>query len=363
MIQMINLKKQFEEIREDVIKSLTEVIESSTYILGPKVAEFEKSTAKYLGAADALGVASGTDALHLALMALGIKEGDEVITTPFTFFATVESIVYVGARPVFVDIDPETFNIDPAKIEERITKRTKAIIPVHMFGLPAEMARINEIASRHNLKIVEDCAQSFGASIKGKMTGTFGDIGAFSFYPSKNLGAFGDAGLMTVARDASLAPLIKKLRNHGSAGAYKHDVIGLNSRLDEMQAAILLIKLKRIEAYNEARRRKAALYTEIMKNKVDCPKEPEGYRHVYHQYTIKSPQRDKLKDMLASKEIASTIYYPVPVHMQPAMSGLGHKKGDFPMAERVSSEVLSLPICPCIDDSDVRRIAEIIAGA
>ena len=258
MIPMVDLKKEFTEIKKEVFEMLTEILESSHYILGPKVSELEKKISDYHGVAAAIGVASGTDALHLSLDALGIGEGDEVITTPFTFFATAEAAIYTGATPVFVDAEPDTLNIDVSLIEKKITKKTKAIIPVHIFGHPADMAEINKLARKHNLKVIEDCAQAFGAAINNKRVGSFGDAGCFSFYPSKNLGAYGDGGMITL-NDSVIANTIKKLRNHGSGGAYKHESVGFNSRLDEIQAGILLIKLKRIDDYNSKRRLNAAL--------------------------------------------------------------------------------------------------------
>ena len=250
MVPMIDLKKEFAEIKGEVFDMLTQVLESSQYILGPKVAEFEKKIADYHNVSSAIGVASGTDALHLSIDALGVGEGDEVITTPFTFFATAEAILYTGAIPVFVDIEPETLNMDVSLIEKKITSRTKAIVPVHIFGHPADMDAIQKIAKKHNLKIIEDCAQAFGSTIRDKKAGSFGDAGCFSFYPSKNLGAYGDGGIITI-NDLAVADNIRKLRNHGSKGAYKHETIGFNSRLDEIQAGILLVKFKRIDEYNK----------------------------------------------------------------------------------------------------------------
>ncbi|MCK4911268.1 MAG: DegT/DnrJ/EryC1/StrS family aminotransferase, partial [Thermodesulfovibrionales bacterium] len=304
----------------------------------------------------------GTDALHLALKALGIGPGDEVITTPFTFFATAEAIIYEGAVPVFVDIEPDTFNIDVSAIEASITKRTKAILPVHVFGHPADMPAIMGLAKKHGLAVIEDCAQSFGATINGEQTGSIGDAGCFSFYPSKNLGACGDGGLVTV-RDAAVADTIRSLRNHGFSGAYRHDTIGFNSRLDEIQAAILLIKLKHITRYNDLRREKARKYNALLGDKVRCPVERQGCMHVYHQYTITLPERDRIKKTLADAEISSMVYYPIPLHLQPALSGLGYKEGDFPVAERAAKEVLSLPICPELEEDDIARIAGAITGA
>lgn len=359
MIPMIDLKKQFSEIKGEVFETLTEILESTQYILGPKVLELEQKIAQYHAVSEAIGVASGTDALHLAVEALGIREGDEVITTPFTFFATAEAIFYTGATPVFVDVEPDTMNIDPAKIEEKITKRTKAIMPVHIFGHPADMANICTIAKKHNLLIIEDCAQSFGAEISGKKTGSFGDAGCFSFYPSKNLGAFGDGG-MVLLKDHSVADDIRQLRNHGSKGAYKHEKVGFNSRLDEIQAGILLVKFKRIDEYNEKRRKRAALYNEFLSDSIIRPVERPDVKHVYHQYTLRSTKRDEIQKALRDNDVSSVVYYPIPLHLQEAVSFLGHKKGDFPVAEEAAEKVLSLPIYPELPEEAVKEIAAII---
>jgi dTDP-4-amino-4,6-dideoxygalactose transaminase len=317
--------------------------------------------AEYIGVSDGIGVASGTDALHLSIKALGVGEGDEVITTPFTFFATTEAILYERARPVFVDIDPETYCIDTSRIEEKITDRTKAILPVHMFGHPADMKTIMDIADKHGLMVIEDCAQSIGAHIDGRKTGSFGNTGCFSFYPSKNLGAFGDGGLITL-NDREVAENILKFRNHGSAGGYLHEVVGINSRLDELQAAILLVKLKRIDEYNALRRQRAATYTSLMKDHVTCPVERSGCHHVYHQFTVRHPERDRIKGKLAKEGISSNVYYPIPVHLQPALADMGIRKGSMPEAEKASEEVLSLPMFPELDEASVEKIADIISG-
>jgi len=361
MIPMVDLKKEFTEIKKEVFEMLTEILESSHYILGPKVSELEKKISDYHGVAAAIGVASGTDALHLSLDALGIGEGDEVITTPFTFFATAEAVIYTGATPVFVDAEPDTLNIDVNLIEKKITKKTKAIIPVHIFGHPADMEEIKKLAKKHKLKVIEDCAQAFGAAINNKKVGSFGDAGCFSFYPSKNLGAYGDGGMITL-NDSVIANTIKKLRNHGSGGAYKHESVGFNSRLDEIQAGILLIKLKRIDEYNSKRRQNAALYNKFLSDKVKCPKEKNGCYHVYHQYTIMSPERDKIQNKLKDKGISSVVYYPIPLHRQEALSFLGYKEGDFPVAEKAAREVLSLPMYPGLEEKTIKEIAEIING-
>jgi dTDP-4-amino-4,6-dideoxygalactose transaminase len=359
MIQMVDLKKQFEGIREEIVAAVREVLESAQYILGPRVKEFERKVADYCGTAEAVGVASGTDALHLSMAALGIGRGDEVITTPFTFFSTVEAILYVGATPVFADIDPETFNIDPSGVEERITSKTRAILPVHLFGHPADMEAIVGIARKRGLAVVEDCAQAFGASMGGRKVGSFGDAGCFSFYPSKNLGACGD-GVMVAASDASLADSVRMLRNHGSKGSYEHARVGYNSRLDELQAAVLLVKLERIDAYNELRRKNAKHYDDLMSGRMACPVEREGFRHAYHQYTVRSAERDEIRNRLAGAGIASNVYYPVPLHLQEALKFLGHKRGDFEKAEKAAEEVLSLPMYPELEEGEIARVAEIV---
>lgn len=359
MKPMIDLKRQYMEIKDEVLLVVNEILESSQYILGKKVAELEDNIRKYHGVQDAVAVASGTDALHLSLRALGIGEGDEVITTAFTFFATVEAIMYTGAKPVFVDIESETYNINATLIEEKITERTKAIIPVHIFGHPADMTNIMDIARKYNLKIIEDCAQSFGASFIGKKTGSFGDAGCFSFYPSKNLGAYGDGG-MIILNDTQTAQEVRKLRNHGSKGGYRHECLGYNSRLDEIQAGILLVKFKRIDAYNNKRRENALLYNSLLSDIVICPVEKDGAYHVYHQYTIRSSKRDIIQQCLKDHGISSVVYYPVPLHLQDALKSLGYKKGDLPVTEQVSKEVLSLPIYPELTEDDIRLTSEVI---
>ncbi|BCB95365.1 aminotransferase DegT/DnrJ/EryC1/StrS family protein [Dissulfurispira thermophila] len=359
MKPMIDLKKQYMEIKDEVLLMVNEVLESSQYILGKRVAELEDHIKKYHGVQDAIAVASGTDALHLSLRALGIGEGDEVITTAFTFFATVEAIMYTGAKPVFVDIEPETYNIDVSLIEKKVTERTKAIIPVHIFGHPVDMEGIMDIAQKYSLKVIEDCAQSFGASFNGKKAGSFGDAGCFSFYPSKNLGACGDGG-MIILNDINVAHEVRKLRNHGSKGGYRHECLGYNSRLDEIQAGILLVKLKRIDAYNTKRRENAILYNSLLSDIVTCPVEKDSAYHVYHQYTIRSNKRDIIQQCLKEHGISSVIYYPLPLHLQDALRYLGYKEGDLPITEQVSKEVLSLPIYPELTEEDIRLTSEVI---
>jgi UDP-2-acetamido-2-deoxy-ribo-hexuluronate aminotransferase len=358
-IPMVDLKRQFQDIRDEIFAILAEVLESGRYILGTKVAELERKIAHYHGAKEAIGVASGTDAIHLAVDAMGIGEGDEVITTPFTFFATVEAILYTGAVPIFVDIEPDTSNIDINKIKPYITKKTKAILPVHLFGHPVNMREILDTAKKYRLKVIEDCAQAFGASINGKKVGSFGDAGCFSFYPSKNLGGYGDGG-MIILNNARVAEVIKKLRNHGSQGSYRHERIGFNSRLDEVQAGFLLVKFIHIDEYNEKRRQHAALYNHLLSDRVKCPIEKEGSYHIFHQYTIMSPKRDKIQKKLKENGISSVVYYPVPLHLQKALKFLGYQKGDFPISEKASKEVLSLPMYPELDESTIEKIADII---
>lgn len=359
VVPMVDLKIQFQNIKDEILKVVTEILAGSQYILGPRVSELERKIADYIGVSEAVGVASCTDALHLSLDSFGIEQGDEVITSPFTFFATVEAILYTGAKPVFVDIEPDTFNIDVNQIEAKITEKTKAILPVHLYGHTAGMEEILNIARGRGLKVIEDCAQSFGAELNSRKAGSFGDAGCFSFYPSKNLGGYGDGGIVVLG-DSQMAGTIKELRNHGSKASYIHEKVGFNSRLDEIQAGILLVKLKYIDEYNEQRRRKAALYTELLSDKVKCPVEKEGIYHVYHQYTVRSPQRDEIQKRLREKGFSSVVYYPVPLHLQKAVGFLGYKTGDFPVAEKACQEVLSLPIYPELKESVIEEIAEII---
>ncbi|MDP2902132.1 MAG: DegT/DnrJ/EryC1/StrS family aminotransferase [Methylovulum sp.] len=362
MIPMVNLKAQYAEIKDEVEQGLAQTIENCSFILGPNVQAFEQETAAYLGVKHAIGVASGTDALHLALIAEGIGAGDEVITTAFTFIATAEAIKYVGAVPVFVDIDPRTFNISPEAIEQAITPKTKAVMPVHLFGQPADMGKIGQICQAHNLKLIEDCCQSFGASINGKQTGTLGHAAGYSFFPSKNLGAFGDGGLVVTDSDET-ADLLRQLRNHGSNVRYYHDVIGYNSRLDEMQAVILRAKLKRIDQYNQARRRVAHRYSKLMADlPLTTPYEDGLGVHVYHQYTLLSDRRDDILKALQDGQIGCAVYYPVPLHQQNVFKqeceGLS-----LPVTESVAAHCFSLPICPFLTDDDIEKIVAVIRNA
>jgi dTDP-4-amino-4,6-dideoxygalactose transaminase len=359
---MLDIKRELADIGDEIKKEIDKSLNATQFILGPNVKEFEESAAKYLGCKYAIGVASGTDALHLALKAIGIKDGDEVITTPFTFIATAESIVYCGGKPVFVDVDEETMNIDVNQIESKITDRTKAIIPVHLFGNPCNMDKIKEIAKKYNLKIVEDCAQSFGATYRGVKTGNIGDVGCFSFFPSKNLGCYGDGGMITT-NDENIYKTVLALRNHGSYVRYYHEMIGFNSRLDDMQAAILKVKLKYIDRFNNERRSVAKLYQKTIGNCVGYQKETANGINVFHQYTITSDKRDKAIEALKQAEIASAIYYPVPLHLQNAFKYLGYVEGDFPVSEKLAKTVFSLPINPYLEESEVIIIGEIVKKA
>jgi len=362
MIPMLDIKRELADIGDEIRKEIDKSLNATQFILGPNVKEFEEKAAEYLGCKYAIGVASGTDALHLALKAIGIKDGDEVITTPFTFIATAEAIVYCGGKPVFVDVDEKTMNIDVSQIESKITNKTKAIIPVHLFGNPCEMDTIKDIAQKYNLKIVEDCAQSFGATYKGIKTGNIGDVGCFSFFPSKNLGCYGDGGMITT-NDEAIYKTALALRNHGSYVRYYHEMIGFNSRLDDIQAAILKVKLKYIDKFNSERRAVADLYKKTIGNCVGYQKETENAVNVFHQYTITSNNREKAIEELKKANIASAIYYPVPLHLQNAFKNLYYKEGDFPVSERLAKTVFSLPINPYLEDSEVIIIGETVKKA
>uniref|UniRef100_A0A831UBP5 DegT/DnrJ/EryC1/StrS family aminotransferase n=1 Tax=Geobacter metallireducens TaxID=28232 RepID=A0A831UBP5_GEOME len=362
MIPMVDLKVQYQAIKEEIDRGILEALEKTQFILGPNVSAFEEEATAFLGVKHAIGVASGTDALHLALAAAGIKEGDEVITSPFTFIATAEAIRYVGATPVFVDIDPRSFNIDPARIEAAITPRTRAILPVHLFGQPADMAAIEALCTKHGLLLIEDCAQSFGADLNGRMTGTIGALGAFSFFPSKNLGCFGDGGLVTTSCP-ELAERVRMLRNHGSKVRYHHSVIGYNSRLDELQAVILRVKLKHIKEYNEGRRRVAHLYSSLLADSgVVTPFEDGKGTHVYHQYTLLTDRRDAIMKALTEAGIASAVYYPIPLHKQDVFAA-DYAGVSLPVAEDAASRCMSLPIFPEMTEEQVRRVVDVVKSA
>ena len=357
-VPVLDLKAQYAAIRDEVMQAIGEVCEGQIFALGPAVAEFEKNIAAYCKSKHAIGVSSGTDALLVSLMALGVKSGDEVITTPFSFFATAGCVVRVGARPVFVDVEPDSYNIDTDAIEEKITEKTRAIIPVHLFGQLARMEAIMEIAERHNLAVIEDAAQAIGASRNGTLAGNFGDCGCFSFYPTKNLGGFGDGGLVTTNSD-TLAEDIRTLRDHGQKPRYFYKVIGGNFRLDGIQGAVLNVKLKYLDDWNEKRRQNAALYDDLFAGSpVGTPVIDPGNVSIYHQYTVTVPERDKLQKYLADNDIGSAVFYPKPLHLQDCFKQLGYKQGDMPVAERLCNEVLSLPVYPELS----RREIEYVAG-
>jgi dTDP-4-amino-4,6-dideoxygalactose transaminase len=356
-VPILDLKAQYATIRGEVTDAISEVCESQAFALGPAVAEFEKNVAAYCNSKHAIGVSSGTDALLVSLMALGVQPGDEVITTPFSFFATAGCIVRIGARPVFVDVDPGSYNIDPAGIEEKITEKTRAIIPVHLFGQLARMEAITEIAERHNLAVIEDAAQAIGASRDGTFAGNFGDCGCFSFYPTKNLGGFGDGGLVTTNSD-SLADDIRTLRDHGQKPRYFYKVIGGNFRLDGIQGAVLNVKLKYLDEWNEKRRQNAAFYDSLFAGSpVGTPAVDSGNVSIYHQYTVTVPERDSLQKYLADNDVGTAVFYPKPLHLQDCFEQLGYKEGDMPVTERLCKEVLSLPVYPELSRDEIEYVA------
>jgi len=360
-IKLVDLLGQYQKIKPEIDEAIMHVLASTQFIMGKDVGEFECSVAGYLGVKYAIGCASGTDALQISMMALGIGRGDEVITSPFTFVATAETIVLLGATPVYVDIDPRTYNIDPFRIEQAITARTKAIIPVHLYGQSADMDPILEVARKHGLKVIEDAAQAFGAEYKGRKTGSLGDVGCISFFPSKNLGAFGDAGMITT-NDERLAERVRMISLHGSLKKYQHEILGINSRLDTLQAAILRVKLKYLDGWNQLRQNFAAMYSlELEDSGVVTPYVMRGCTHIYHQYSIRLPKasgktRDALVTFLKSKGISTAVHYPIPLHLQKAFAYLGRKPGDYPVSEAVASEILSLPMHTELDREQIECI-------
>lgn len=361
-VPFFDIKRQNSAIRAELLSAIEKTVDSGAFILGPAVTELETFAAKYLGVKHAIGVASGTDALHLALRAAGIKAGDEVLTSPFTFVATAEAISYIGATPVFCDIEPNTFNLDPQIIARKITKKTKAILPVHLYGLPSNMGPLLSLAKEHGLKVIEDCAQSIGAEYNRKKVGSLGDAGAFSFFPTKNLGCFGDGGLVATNDDA-LADLVKVYRGHGSSITYHYDYIGYNSRLDSIQAAILLVRFTYLAIWSQKRARNAALYSALLSGikSIILPTQPENSVHVYNQYTIRAKNRDGLFGYLKDHKIGAMVYYPLSLHLQKAFSSLGHKAGDFLESERAQAEVLSLPIFPELERSEIEEVCSAIS--
>jgi len=366
-VPLLDLKAQYATIREEVSRAVQEVLESQWFILGPKVKECERRIAEYCGCADAVGVSSGTDALLIGLMAEGIGPGDEVITTPYTFFATVGCISRVGARPVFVDICPKTFNLDPAQIESRITERTKAIVPVHLYGQCADMDPILQIARRRGLTVIEDAAQAIGAEYKGRRAGSMGHYGCFSFFPSKNLGCAGDGG-MVVTQDEQRAEKMRVLREHGSKPKYYHSLIGGNFRLDALQAAIVNVKLDHLDNWTAGRQANADRYRQLLNEAGltgdDLVQVPHAAaadcRHIYNQFVVRTRQRDQLRSYLKDRDVGTEIYYPVPLHLQDCFKNLDYSEGDFPEAERAAKETLALPIYSELTDDQQRFIVQTI---
>jgi dTDP-4-amino-4,6-dideoxygalactose transaminase len=361
-IPQLDLSAQYAAIGAEIRAAVERVMASQQFVLGREGSALEEEIAKLCGVAHGVGVASGTDALILALRACGVQAGDEVLLPPFTFVATGSAVSALGAKPVFADIRPETYNVDPAELERRVTPRTRAIVAVHLYGLPADMDPILAFAKSRKLPVIEDNAQAIGASYKGRPTGSLGDVACLSFYPTKNLGAYGDAG-MVVTNSAELAARIRSLRNHGQTAKYLSSETGWNSRLDEIQAAILRVKLRHLSDWQRARQSHAAEYNRLLTQipGVMPPLAPEGFEHVYHQYTIRVEQRDALQKFLAERKIGSTVYYPYPLHLQPLYASLGHKAGDFPHSERAAQEVLSLPMYPEFREEQMGRVAETIA--
>jgi len=364
MIPMVDLVVQYHSIKTEIDGAIHSVLEGGVFVMGPNVHTFESEVAKYLGTPHAIALNSGTDALHLALRALGIGPGDEVITSAFTFAATTEAIGIVGAVPVFVDIDPEMFTIDPKRIEAAITKRTKAILPVHLYGAPAAMEAIVRIADIHKLRVIEDCAQAIGAEINGRKVGTIGDVGCFSFFPSKNLGAYGDGG-MAVTANTALADRIAALRIHGGRQMYHHTELGVNSRLDEIQAAILRVKLRHLEEWIEGRRAVARRYTETLQAEpgVKVPLESTGQHHVYHQYTVRLQNRDEVEHRLRENGVQTKVYYPIPLHRQPVNLIYSSAVNSLPYTEAATREVLSLPMYPELPVEDQNRVIKAVREA
>ena len=362
-VKLLDLQAQYLPLRLEIRRAIDEVCDAQALILGPHVERFERSLADYCGTKHAIGVSSGTDALLCSLMAMGIGPGDEVICPSFTFFATAGSIARLGAVPVFAEIDPRTFNLDPGRIEEKVTPRTKAIMPVHLFGQVARMEPINDIARRHNLLVIEDAAQAIGAGRHGKRACALGFAGCLSFYPTKNLGAFGDAGAICTGDDA-FAEKCRKLRVHGSGHTYHHEMIGGMFRLAAIQAAVLSVKLKYLEGWHEARRRHAKLYDELFAgSKVVTPFIEDGNWSVYNQYVVRVPDRDRVKQRLADKGIGTGVYYPVPLHLQQCFAHLGGREGNLPETERACREVLALPVYPELPEEHVRYVATELLAA
>jgi dTDP-4-amino-4,6-dideoxygalactose transaminase len=360
MIRYVDLKAQYHSIKAEIDVAIAAVLESSQFALGTEVAEFEKEFAAYCSNRDAIGVNSGTSALHLALLAAGVGPGDEVITTPFTFVATVAAIQWTGATPVYVDIDPESYNLDSGKLESALTARTKAILPVHLFGQSADMEPLLSIARSRGILVIEDAAQAHGAEYKGQRTGSLADLACFSFYPGKNLGAYGEAGAVLTA-NPEYANTIRLLRSWGESRRYYHELRGFNYRMEGMQGAILRVKLRHLERWTDARRANAALYDLLLKDSgVVTPRQMPYARHVYCVYAVRTPHRDALAEALKAADIQYGVHYPVPVHLQPAYRDSRYGPGDFPVAERIAGEVLSLPIYPELQRSQIEQVCELV---
>lgn len=365
-VPLFDLTRQYATLRAEIEPAVCELLASGAYVLGPAVVEFETAAASFLHSSHTVGVANGTDALLIALRAINLQPGDEVISTPFTFYSAAEVVAQLGAKPVFVDIEEDTFNLDPAKIEAAITPRTRAIIPVHIFGHPAPMVEIMAIARKHDLRVIEDCAQSWGATLNGQQTGTWGEMGTFSFFPTKNLGACGEGGLIC-SDNEQLALKAQQLRVHGQSQRYIYDELGYNSRLHALQAAILSVKMRHAQSWNDARRQHAAHYARLLEGTpYVLPVERDGACHVYHQYTLRLPQpldRDRICAQLSDAGIGHAIYYPKSLHRQPVFADLGYRVGDLPVSERVTEEVLSLPIFPELREDEVEAVGAALRAA
>lgn len=361
-VPYLDLVAQMRPLRKEIDAAIARTLDNCSFCLGPDVAQFEKDFARFCGAEHCVAFNSGTSALHVAMLLLNIKAGDEVISTPSTFVATSWAISYVGAKPVYVDIEDKTFNLDPKLVEKAITPRTKAVLPVHLYGLPFDIDPLLEICRKHNLPLVEDAAQAHGAKYKGRLIGTFGAMSCFSFYPGKNLGAYGEGGAL-VTNNAAFAARARALREHGSAKRYYHDEIGFNYRMEGIQGAVLGIKLKHLDSWTQGRRRVALRYHELLSSTpLQLPSEPEGVQSAWHLYVVRHPKRDELKKHLEANHIGCALHYPLPLHLQKAYAHLGHKPGDFPVAEKAARECLSLPIYPEMTDAQVKRVAEVVQG-
>ena len=359
-VPYLDLKAQYRSIKPEIDAAIARVLESGQFVLGAEVAEFEREFAAYCGTTECIALNSGTSALHLALLAAGVGPGDEVITVPFTFVACVAAVCYTGARPVLVDIDPRSFTLNPAAIEAVITPRTKAIMPVHLYGQPADMDPIMEIARRHGLVVIEDAAQAHGAKYKGRPVGSIGDMACFSFYPGKNLGAYGEGGAVTTSH-AEYAQTIRMLRDWGQDRKYHHILRGFNYRMEAFQGAILRVKLRHLPQWTEARRTIVGKYNQLLADSgVETPKEMPWARHVYHVYTVRSDDRDVLQQALQAAGIQTSIHYPVPAHLQPAYADLGYARGSLPQSERASAEVLSLPLYPEMTDAQLEAVSRVV---